>query len=52
MVIRSLVFEGGAISLGVGGGITIDSEPAAELEETKLKAKALLQALNASHLLA
>jgi para-aminobenzoate synthetase len=52
MVIRSLVFEGGAISLGVGGGITIDSEPAAELEETKLKAKALLRALNASHLLA
>jgi anthranilate/para-aminobenzoate synthase component I len=52
MVIRSLVFEGGAISLGVGGGITIDSEPEAELEETKLKAKALLRALNASHLLA
>ncbi|MEY4450900.1 MAG: hypothetical protein RLZZ380_21 [Actinomycetota bacterium] len=51
MVIRSLVFENGMISLGVGGGITIDSEPASELAETKLKALALLKALKASHLL-
>jgi anthranilate/para-aminobenzoate synthase component I len=51
MVIRSLVFEGGNITLGVGGGITIDSEPVAELAETKLKALALLKALKASHLL-
>lgn len=47
MVIRSLVFESGKISLGVGGGITIDSDPEAELAETKLKAKALLRALKA-----
>ena len=51
MIIRSLVFEGGQITLGVGGGITIDSEPVAELAETKLKALALLKALKASHLL-
>jgi aminodeoxychorismate synthase component I len=45
MVIRSLVFNGDKITLGVGGGITIDSDPVAELEETKLKAQALLRAL-------
>jgi anthranilate/para-aminobenzoate synthase component I len=48
MVIRSLFFEGEIIKIGVGGGITIDSDPVAELEETKLKAKALLSALNAT----
>jgi len=48
MVIRSLVFSGGVAKIGVGGGITIDSNPAAELEETKLKANVLLRALNAS----
>lgn len=47
MVIRSLVFEGDQILLGVGGGITIDSVPSEELAETKLKAKALLRALKA-----
>jgi len=45
MVIRSIVFEGDKISLGIGGGITSDSDPEAELAETKLKAKALLAAL-------
>ena len=45
MVIRSLVFESGRITLGVGGGITIDSDAEAELAETKLKAQALLRAL-------
>jgi aminodeoxychorismate synthase component I len=48
MVIRSIAFESGKATIGVGGGITIDSEPVAELEETKLKAKALLAALNAA----
>ena len=51
MVIRSLVFEPNKITLGVGGGITIDSDPQAELRETKLKAKALLRALKAPDLL-
>jgi anthranilate/para-aminobenzoate synthase component I len=48
MTIRSIVFKDGVASIGVGGGITIDSDPRAELEETKLKAKALLAALNAA----
>lgn len=48
MVIRSILFEAGTACIGVGGGITIDSDPVAELEETKLKAKALLAALNAA----
>jgi para-aminobenzoate synthetase component I len=45
MVIRSLVFEGEQVSIGVGGGITIDSDPLSELEETELKAKSLLAAI-------
>jgi anthranilate/para-aminobenzoate synthase component I len=48
MVIRSIVFEPGRAYLGVGGGITADSEPAEEYDETMLKAKALLTALGAS----
>jgi len=45
MVIRSLVFEGERVSIGVGGGITIDSVASAELDETELKAKSLLAAI-------
>ena len=48
MTIRSIIFQDGRATIGVGGGITIDSDPSAELEETKLKAKALLAALNAA----
>jgi anthranilate/para-aminobenzoate synthase component I len=48
MTIRSIVFKDGVATIGVGGGITIDSDPMAELEETKLKARALLAALNAA----
>ena len=47
MTIRTIVFEGNRAYIGVGGGITSDSDPMAELEETKLKAGALLRALNA-----
>jgi anthranilate/para-aminobenzoate synthase component I len=46
MVIRSAVFDGDRLSIGIGGGITIDSDPDAELEETRLKAQALLGAMN------
>ena len=45
MTIRTIVFEEGVATIGIGGGITIDSDPEAELLETKLKAKALLMAL-------
>jgi len=45
MTIRTLVFESGLATIGIGGGITIDSDPEAELLETKLKARALLGAL-------
>ena len=40
-----MVFEGTSATLGVGGGITIDSDPESEFEETMLKSKALLEAL-------
>lgn len=49
MVIRSMVFNGQSVSIGVGGGITIDSDPVAELEETKLKAAALLRVLESAN---
>jgi anthranilate/para-aminobenzoate synthase component I len=45
MVIRTIVFEANLVRIGVGGGITSDSIPVEELEETRLKAKALLEAL-------
>lgn len=45
MTIRTLVFEGNFATLGVGGGITIDSDPDSEFEETMLKSEALLKAL-------
>jgi para-aminobenzoate synthetase component I len=45
MTIRTLIFEGRSASLGVGGGITIDSDPESEFEETMLKSRALLKAL-------
>lgn len=47
MTIRTIVTEGQSASIGVGGGITIDSVASRELDETKLKAAALLRALNA-----
>jgi para-aminobenzoate synthetase component I len=45
MVIRSIVFNGNSLSIGIGGGITSDSDPDFEVAETKLKARALLAAL-------
>jgi len=45
MTIRTIVFESGKATIGIGGGITIDSDPEAELMETKLKARALLSAI-------
>jgi para-aminobenzoate synthetase component 1 len=48
MVIRSIVLSEHGASIGTGGGITSGSIPQAELEETWLKAAALLGALGVS----
>ena len=45
VAIRTMVIRGREAVFNVGGGITIDSEPDAEFEETQIKAKALLDAI-------
>jgi anthranilate synthase component 1 len=45
VVIRSLVINPTGARIGSGGGITIDSDPPAELAEMHLKAEPLLRAL-------
>ncbi|HEY1076333.1 MAG TPA: aminodeoxychorismate synthase component I [Fontimonas sp.] len=45
ILIRSLVWEAGRLRLRTGAGIVADSEPQAELEETRAKARGLLLAL-------
>jgi para-aminobenzoate synthetase component 1 len=42
VAIRTFQIVGGRTHLGVGGGITADSDPAAEWRETELKAARLL----------
>jgi para-aminobenzoate synthetase component 1 len=42
VAIRTFQIAGGRTHLGVGGGITVDSDPAAEWRETELKAARLL----------
>jgi para-aminobenzoate synthetase component 1 len=48
VAIRTFWFEGGQIHLGTGGGITWDSDPAGEWEETELKARRLLSVASAT----
>lgn len=48
IVIRTIILNESSVSIGVGGAITALSAPSDELEEIKLKAKALLNALNAA----
>ncbi len=50
VAIRTIEFARGEAVFNVGGGITIDSDAAAEYEESLLKAKALLRALGDAHL--
>ena len=45
MVIRSIVLGPDRVSIGTGGGITALSDPLDEVEETRVKAAALLAAL-------
>lgn len=47
ILIRSLVVENGSVSLRAGAGIVADSQPQAELAETRAKARGLLLALGA-----
>jgi anthranilate/para-aminobenzoate synthase component I len=48
MVIRSIVLDPGGASIGTGGGITALSETGDEVEETRIKAAALLAVLGVS----
>jgi para-aminobenzoate synthetase component 1 len=45
VAIRTMVIRGQVATFNVGGGITIDSDPEAEYEETLTKARALLAAI-------
>lgn len=45
MVIRTIVCRRGSVSIGVGGAITIDSDPEEELAEAMLKAQALVRSV-------
>ena len=47
VAIRTLWLEAGEVHLGTGGGITWDSTPAGEWEETELKARRLLAVVSA-----
>jgi para-aminobenzoate synthetase len=48
MVIRTAIFEGNSVTIGIGGGITSDSIPETEHAEIQLKAQALVRELSAS----
>ncbi|GAA1771280.1 aminodeoxychorismate synthase component I [Agromyces humatus] len=48
MVIRSIVLTPAGASIGTGGGITALSDPDEEIEETRVKARALLAVLGAA----
>lgn len=45
IVIRTIVRSGNQVSIGAGGAIVLDSDPAAEFDEKELKAAALFEAL-------
>ncbi len=45
VAIRTMTFKDGLVHIPVGGGIVADSDPAAEYEETLVKARAMFDAL-------
>jgi aminodeoxychorismate synthase component I len=45
IAIRTMIVQGGRVHIPVGGGIVADSDPAAEYEETLVKARAMFAAL-------
>jgi para-aminobenzoate synthetase component 1 len=49
IIIRTLLHKEGTYHLGVGGGITCESNPESEYKETLQKAKALFNALECEH---
>jgi para-aminobenzoate synthetase component 1 len=48
VAIRTMIATGGEVHFSVGAGIVADSDPAAEYEETLVKAKAMLSVLSTS----
>ncbi|WP_026529325.1 aminodeoxychorismate synthase component I [Haematomicrobium sanguinis] len=48
VVIRTLVVDGGTMTLAVGGAITSDSDPGAEWDEVRTKASGILRVLGAA----
>ena len=46
ILIRTMVMRGNSVSLCAGSGIVADSEPQAELAETRAKAKGMIRALS------
>ena len=50
IVIRTLVIKDGRVAAQAGAGIVADSNPAAEYDETMVKAWALLQSLDPGEL--
>ena len=45
ILIRTILKKGNQIHFGVGGGIVADSEPEKEYQETLVKARALIEAV-------
>ncbi|HSU69508.1 MAG TPA: chorismate-binding protein, partial [Tepidisphaeraceae bacterium] len=48
VAIRTMIFREGLVHVPVGGGIVADSDPAAEYDETLVKAQAMFAALGLS----
>ncbi len=45
IVIRTAIYQEGTYHIGAGGGITVESQPDFEYEETRQKAKAVIEAI-------